>query len=199
MFSRCASASSSPTIGDVKALNKVVRSLKLEPCDLRFWPLKGTCRLVGLPDAAYRNNADGSSQRAQGIFLCEARNKTPNTRGSLVDFESHKITRTTLSTTVSELYSAMKCFGTCQMLGGLWMDMSGQSVEVHLRTDANNLVTTASSTHLPEQRETIHMIQMLRKEACSGQIDDFAHIRTLLCLSDSLTKKPRSQTNFARQ
>ena len=69
------------------------------------------------------------------------------------------------------------------------MDMSDQSVEVHLRTDANNLVTTDSSTHLPEQRETIHMIQMLRKEACSGQIDDFAHIRTLLCLSDSLTKQ----------
>ena len=121
-----------------------------------FWPLKGNCRLVGLPDAAYRNDSDGRSQRAQVIFLCEARNKSPDTRGSLVDFESHKITRTTLSTTVSELYSAMKCFEICQMLRGLWMDMSGQSVEVHLRTDANNLVTTASSTHLPEQRDHPH-------------------------------------------
>ena len=32
------------------------------------------------------------------------------------------------------------------------------------------------------------MIQMLRKEACSGSIDDLAHIRTEVCLSDCLTK-----------
>ena len=38
--------------------------------------------------------------------------------------------------------------------------------EIHMRTDANNLVSTASTTHSPEQQETIHMIQMLRKEAC---------------------------------
>ena len=31
-------------------------------------------------------------------------------------------------------------------------------------THANNLVSTASTTHSPEQQETIHMIQMLRKE-----------------------------------
>ena len=38
------------------------------------------------------------------------------------------------------------------------MDMTAQPVEVHLRTDANNLVTTVASTRLPEQKETIHMI-----------------------------------------
>ena len=68
------------------------------------------------------------------------------------------------------------------------MDISSCCADVHLRTDANNLVTTASSTHLPEQKETIHMIQMLRKEACSGSIDDLAHVRTEVCLSDCLTK-----------
>ena len=73
-------------------------------------------------------------------------------------FESHKINRTVLSTTVSELYAFMKCYGTCQFLRGLWMDISGTAAEIHMRTDANNLVTTASTTHLPEQKETIHMI-----------------------------------------
>ena len=33
------------------------------------------------------------------------------------------------------------------------------------------------------------MIQMLRKEACSGAIDDLAHVRTETCLSDCLTKQ----------
>ena len=63
-----------------------------------------------------------------------------------------------------------------------------ESASIHMRTNANNLVTTASTTHLPEQKETIHMIQMLRKESCSGEIDDLAHVRTEDCLPDCLTK-----------
>ena len=57
-------------------------------------------------------------------------------------------------------------------------DMSGEVAEVHMRTDAKNLVTTARTIHLPEQKDTIHMISMLRKEACSGSIHDLAHIPT---------------------
>ena len=57
-----------------------------------------------------------------------------------------------------------------------------------MRTDANNLVTTASTTHLPEQRETIHMINQLRHEACSGAIDDLAHVVSDDYMADCLTK-----------
>ena len=68
------------------------------------------------------------------------------------------------------------------------MDMSGEPAELHMRTDANNLVTTAATTHLPEQKETIHMITQLRQESCSGRIDDLAHVVSADCLSDCLTK-----------
>ena len=56
------------------------------------------------------------------------------------------------------------------------MDISGCEAAVHMRRDAYNLVTTASTTHLPEQKETIHMIQMLPTESLSGSIDDLAHV-----------------------
>ena len=71
------------------------------------------------------------------------------------------------------------------MLRGLIKDISGLSSEIHMRTDANNLVTTASTTHVPEEQETIHMIQMLRKEACSGSLSHITitHIRTQWCLA----------------
>ena len=121
---------------------------------------------------------------------------------SLIFFESTKIKRTTLSTTVAELYALMKCYGTCQMLRGLIKDITSHSCEIHMRTDANNLVTTASTTHVPEQQETIHMIQMLRKEACSGAIADLSHIRTQWCLADCLTKKsanPQALIDAVRQ
>ena len=150
-----------------------------------------------LDDAAFRNNSDKSSQRAMVIFMAEPRKeKSRNTRGSLIFFESTKIKRTTLSTTVAELYALMKCYGTCQMLRGLIKDITGLSSEIHMRTDANNLVTTASTTHVPEQQETIHMIQMLRKEACSGSIADLSHIRTQWCLADCLTKKSANPQNL---
>ena len=161
---------------------------------LRFWPLKGKCRLIGYPDAAYQNNEDKSSQRGQAIFIAEPRRKMPdgNTlvspKGSLVDFETGKIKKQVLSTTVAELYAFMKCYGTCQFLRGLWMDLTGSVAEIHMRTDANNLVTTAGTTHLPDQKETIHMIQMLRHESLSGGIDDLAHVVSHDCLADCLTK-----------
>ena len=202
-FSRCASAAASPTIGGCKALNKLCKQIVNDPMELKYWPLEGNPRLMAMPDAAFRNNSDKSSQRAMVIFMSEPRKeKSRNSRGSLIFFESTKIKRTTLSTTVAELYALMKCYGTCQMLRGLIKDITGHSCELHMRTDANNLVTTASTTHVPEQQETIHMIQMLRKEACSGSIADLSHIRTQWCLADCLTKKsanPQALIDAVRQ
>ena len=165
-FSRCASKGASPTIGDVKALNKLARQLKSQPVKLQFWPLSGPLRIIGFPDASYRNNEDGSSQRGMTVFLAESRERSSKdgmSYGSLVDFESQKIKKTVLSTTVAELYSFMVCFGSCLFLRGLWMDISGQVANIHMRTDPKNLVTTARTIHLPEQKETIHIISMLQK------------------------------------
>ena len=68
------------------------------------------------------------------------------TRGPVVDYESHKITTTTQSTTVAELYALMKCFGARMFLRGLWAVCSGDALTIHIRTDANNLVLTTQTT-----------------------------------------------------
>ena len=67
-FSRCASKAASPTVGDVKVLNQLARQLKSQPVKLQLWPLTGPLRIVGFPDASYRNNEDGSSQRGMTVF-----------------------------------------------------------------------------------------------------------------------------------
>ena len=109
-FSRAASASAGPKIGDIRSLNKIVRTIRAKPQRLIFHDLKGKLRLIGYPDASYRNNADTSSQRGQVIFLAEPKISTlrgqppaggGDSRGSLVEYESTKIRRTTLSTTVA--------------------------------------------------------------------------------------------------
>ena len=132
------------------------------------------------------------------IFIADERVKgRRDTRGSLMFFESTKIKRTTLSTTVAELYALMKCFGTCQMLRGLW---KGHQWFRCRDPHAKQMQTTLSQQHQlhmpPEQQETIHMIQMLRKEACSGAIADLSHVRTEHCLSDCLTKKSANPKNL---
>ena len=99
-----------------------------------------------------------------------------------------KNTATAMSTTVAELHGLMRCFGTCLFLRGRWSDISGELADVHIRTDANSLVTTASTTHQPDQKETMHLIQMLRKESNSGQMHDLARVRSEYCLADCLTK-----------
>ena len=65
--------------------------------------------------------------------------------------------------------------------------ISGEILPIHIRTDANNLVTTAQTTHLPEQKETHHLIQMLRHESNTGHLDDLSHIASEYCLADPLT------------
>ena len=120
-FSRNATRQASPKIGDCRNANKLVRAIKAAPVALHFWPLQGQLLLLGFPDASYKNNEDKSSQRALTIFLAEDRSTKASTdaRGSLIEYESHKITQTTMSTTVAELYALMKCFGTCLFLKGL--------------------------------------------------------------------------------
>ena len=70
-FSRRAAAAAAPTIADVKLLNKLCRTIRSEVVVLRYWPLEMTdLRIVGYPDASYRNNKpDKSSQRGQAIFI----------------------------------------------------------------------------------------------------------------------------------
>ena len=151
----------SPTVGDVKSLNKLARQIKSQPVQLQYWPLTGPLRIPGFLDASHRNNDEGSSQRGMTMFLAESRERSSRdgmTYGSRIDHESQKIKKTVLSTAVAELYSFIKCVGSCQFLRGLWMDISGEVAHIHVKNDGKNLVTTASTTHLPEQKETIHMI-----------------------------------------
>ena len=145
-FSRLASAAQAPKVVDLKALNKLIREMRNNPVPLVIWKLNGPLRIMVVPDSSYQNNPDGSSQRGLCVFLCMFPEwKQTGCRGSLIEYESHKITRTTLNVTVAELYALMKGYGTGQWIRGLWADISGEDVKLYMRTDAYNLVTTAKT------------------------------------------------------
>ena len=66
------------------------RKIRHERVDMKYWPLKGPCRIVGYPDASYQNNKpDFSSQKGHAIFIAETRQPdVSNPRASLVDYDS---------------------------------------------------------------------------------------------------------------
>ena len=134
-FSRCASALAKPKIKDLKEGNKVLKMLKSGVVKLRYKQLRGNLRIVGYPDASYRNNPDNTSQRGSAIFIAEGR--TPGVTdapGCLIDYESTKIKRAVLSTTVSELYALMKTLGNSLFLKGLWMNMAGDVLDIQTKS-----------------------------------------------------------------
>ena len=70
-FSRCASMAASPTVGDVKSLNKLAAQIISQPVKLQYWQLTRSLRILGFPDASDRNNDDGSSQSGMTVFLAK--------------------------------------------------------------------------------------------------------------------------------
>ena len=82
----------SPTIGDVKALNKLTRQLKSRSVKLQFWPLTGSLKIIRFPDASYRNNEDGSPQRGMTVFFVKSNQITSN------QIKSHQITSNQIKT-----------------------------------------------------------------------------------------------------
>ncbi len=176
----------------MNALNKLIRTLKARPVKLSFHPLKGPLRIVSIPDASFHGNADKSSQMGICVFVVKARKTASHhAGGNLIGFQSHKIKKQTLSTTVAELYALLKGFGIGQYLKTLWVDISRRNVPLELRTDANSLMETARTTHAPEQKETTHMIDVIRRVTSTGAIDDLHTLSVsyaLHCNADSLTK-----------
>ena len=68
------------------------------------------------------------------------------------------------------------------------MDLSGEVANIHMRTDAKNLVMTARTIHLPEQKETHpHDFYVAKGILPRRSVHDLAHIPTQHCLADKRT------------
>ena len=127
------------------------------------------------------------------MFLAESRERSSRdgtSCGSPINSESQEIEKTVLSTTVAELHSVMKMFWFMPVFSvdyGWTFQVKLQNI--HMRTDAKNLVTTARTIHLLEQKNTIQMNSMLQKGSLFREIFMILHtFPTQNCLADCLTK-----------
>ena len=67
----------------------------------------------------------------------------------------------------------------------LWADISGEIVpHTHPNRCKQFSHQPLRQHNLPEQKETHHLIQMLRHESNTGHLDDLSHIASEYCLAD---------------
>ena len=87
-------------------------------------------------------------------------------------------------------------FGPWQFLRGKRMDISGEVADIHMRTDAKNWVTTARTIHLPEQRETIHMIFCCDRKPLQGALMILLTFQVRIVCQICLTKSSAKAHNL---
>ena len=121
------------------------------------------------------------------VFLAAPRERSSRdgmTHGSLVNYESQKIEKAV------PLQPWQNCILSGNVLGYASFSVDcGWTYLVMFRL-------TRRIIQLPEQKETIHMTSLLRKEACSGSIHDIAHIPTQNCLAECVTKTSAKADNL---
>ena len=201
-FSRCASMAASPTIGDVKALNKLARQLMSPPVKLQFWPLTGPLRIIGFPDASYRNNEDGFCTKKHGSVLIRitwAINKGRNVIWKFDWFwKPMDKKRAVLSPTCGWAFLLHEVFWFMPVSprivdGPIWPSCKKSTWEADAREPGKQ--QQEQFMYLNKRRQ-FTWISMLRKEACSGSTHDLAHISTQNCLAGCLTKASAKADNL---
>ena len=177
----------SPTFGGVKALNKLKRQLKSQPVKLQFWPLTGTLRIIGFPDATHRNNEDGSSQRGMTVFLAELRERS--SKDGTVVRKSYWLWESERSKRLCSLQPWQNCiFSRNALVHASFSVYYWWTYQVKLHkfawemTHKNAGDDQQEQFTWPEQKETVHMISMLRKEASDQGVFTILptfHLRTV--------------------
>lgn len=127
-------------ISVVRTSKQACAHVRVRPVKMRRWSHTAIVEILGIPVVPFNNTV--AEERIAGFTAC---------RGISVDYESTQTKNTTPSTAAADVDVLMKCVGECRCVGGLCMDLTGLVSPIVMNTIANNRVTTAGTTRLPEQ------------------------------------------------
>jgi hypothetical protein len=99
-------------------------------------------------DGFFGNLDDGTSQG--GRIAC-LKNKTGHSVASWIFWESRTIKRVCLSSSLSEILSAVEGYDATMWLLTFWKEISGQDLDALLVTDSESLQQKAVTTALPTE------------------------------------------------
>ena len=151
----------SPTIRDVIRLNKVIRQLKNDNCQL-FFPSMDPLqvKLTVYTDASFNNLPKGGSQGGQIIFLSDF-----NQNCSPIAWNSSRIKRVVRSTLAAETLSLADGYGTASylqhLLARIFPSVNSQSTTAI--TDSKSLYETVNTSHRATDKSLVVNIGYLRQ------------------------------------
>ena len=190
-----------PTIGDLKALNRVLRDALSRPHSKLRFPASTTRQtsLILMSDAAFGNCPDlVSSQGGHFVFYGEKPSLGNCTNLSIIDWSSKKLRRIAKSTFVAEMLAFSKGIDHAIYLRNLIHDMTGKLLHIHGFTDSNNFLQLLHNSKCPEDKRSRIDLAYLRETLREGEVQTIEYVDTHTNLADILTKKNGTALSFFR-
>ena len=181
-----------PTVGDLKALNKVLRDAFSRPQAKLIYPCQDTNKssLIVMSDAAFGNCPDRvSSQGGHFVFYGEQPNTETDTVMSIIDWCSKKIRRVAKSTFVAEMLAFSKAVDHAIYLKELIFDLTGRKLDIFGYTDSRNFQQLLYNSKCPEDKRSRIDLAYLRESIRSGELKSVEYVETHSNLADILTKR----------
>ena len=193
-------ASQSPTVQDVKLLNKVVSKVDNGLNNIFYPRLDETSlRIVVFGDASYANLKDKvSSGEGYLVFLADKRGNS-----CLLNWKSKKIKRVVHSTEAAECLALVDCNGDAHYIRSILEELlykkPCKSIPILVCTDSIQLRKALISTHLvTEKLLRITIAEMKQILEDDDEKTSICWVRSENMLSDCLTKKGASSLRLCQ-
>jgi len=186
----------SPTHGDLKRVNKIVRYLKGTANNtIKYRKMgNGDLKIIAFGDAAFQNLTNAGTQGGIIIGLSpEKESEGKETPFALVGYKSNKIRRVVTSTFSGELINQTATFDLGSHVRDLFDEIrKGKGATrspLDLLTDCQSVVDHVRSLRMhTKERRLFGDVFCLREAIALGEIRSISHINTEHMLADGLTK-----------
>ena len=182
----------SPTVGDLKRLNKMITKVKtgLEHIWLPVLDENSLC-IVAFSDASLANILPDKTSSGEGylIFLSDSSGNS-----CLLNWKSKKINRVVHSTVAAECLSLVDCLGDCNYIRNLveeilFKDHSARKIPIRMFVDSSQLKKAIDSTHLVTEKLLRLNIAEIKQLVQNQEMKTKVHwVKTSHMISDCLTK-----------
>ena len=180
-----------PTVGQAKAVNKVVRYLK-ETSEQGLWyrAMDNPDQVIWCyADSSFQSEVRGGSRGGHLIMIGERDAEGKLVKVSLLGWSSGRLRRVVVSTFAGELLQQTAAFDQARWTTLLLKELIGKELPLRMRTDCKSLV---DNLHSLRQRVTewrlMSEMWALREAIEAKEIESLDHVPTTRMIADGLTK-----------
>ena len=185
-LSRLSMRISTSNVGDIACLNKIARSVKTEPSELKVANIgcQDAWKLVVFTDASLANNSDCSSQSGYLVFLMNS----DNGKFSLLAWRSQKLRRIARSTLSAERMACVDGIDAASLFQNLLAEILVLNIPILPVTDNASLINAVYSSKTVTDKRLRADLGYLKSFIDEKILEKMIWVTSKLQLADCLTK-----------